>query len=426
MNRTGTDRTLVDHAEADRTSMDHADTDHTHMNRPLVDRTLANGLRVLALRHGATPLVEARLHLPRPCPAPGDLAASTLLAARLSRYEDGRLSATADVHQMTVTACGFEAHALTAALAEAVTGVGAAPAPPAEEAAARGQLIAQLRMVRAHHDTTVRQELARHLFGEHPLAFQVREEDLRHRPERPFDPRGAVLVILGRDDPGHLADAAAKAFTGWRPPQRPVPALPPPPAFEGGRLAPLPRPGAPQSRLRLRAPAVTVEHPRYPALFLALNVLGGSLSSRLSRSLREDKGYVYGVTTFFDTHPGGALLAVEADTAAATTSAALDAVAAELRRMRTHPPAAGEIRAARAYALGSMATRLAPRAAFASALADMAARGRDPLGLLGFPGRLAAVPPGDVVAAARDFFAPGRFSGLVAADPAALTAPLSL
>ncbi|WP_440102728.1 insulinase family protein [Streptosporangium sp. H16] len=140
----------------------------------------------------------------------------------------------------------------------------------------------------------------------------------------------------------------------------------------------MPRPGAPQSRVRLRAQAVTVEHPRYPALFLALNVLGGYLSSRLSRSLREDKGYVYGVTTFFDTHPGSALLAVEADTAAATTGAALEVLAAELRRMRTHPPTEREIDSARAYALGSMATRLAPRAAFASAPGRHGGQGQGP------------------------------------------------
>ncbi|WP_440066716.1 M16 family metallopeptidase [Streptosporangium sp. OZ121] len=399
------------------------------MDRTLADRRLANGLRVLALRHGATPLVEARLHLPRPCRARGDLASSMLLAACLSQREDVEpdveLGAAADVHQLTVTAHGLEPRPLTAALARAVRALpGEAEAEPA-----RGQLITQLKMVRAHPDVTVRHELARHLFGDHPVAFQVSEQDVGRRPRRPFDPSGAVLVILGRDDPHSLADAAGEALAGWPAhprPAAPLPPLPPLPEIEGGRLALLPRPGAPQSRVRLRAQAVTVEHPRYPALFLALNVLGGYLSSRLSRSLREDKGYVYGVTTFFDTHPGSALLAAEADTAAATTDAALEVLAAELRRMRTHPPTEREIDSARAYALGSMATRLAPRAAFASALADMAAKGRDPLWLLDFPRRLAAVPPGEVVAAAKDFFAPGRFSGLVAADPGALARPPSL
>nr|WP_281178464.1 insulinase family protein [Streptosporangium amethystogenes] len=196
--------------------------------------------------------------------------------------------------------------------------------------------------------------------------------------------------------------------------------------MEGGRLALLPRPGAPQSRVRLCAQAVTTEHERYPALFLTCDVLGGYLSSRLSRSLREDKGYVYGVTTFFDLRPGSGLLAIEADTAAGTTSAAMEALAAELRGMRTRPPTRQEIQAARAYALGSMATRLAPRAAFASSLADLAAKGMDPLWLLGFSHRLAAATPDAVVAVAEEFLAPERFSGVVAADPEALPRPLTL
>ncbi|MDA0635545.1 insulinase family protein [Nonomuraea sp. MCN248] len=388
-------------------------------------RTLPNGLRVLPLRHGATPLVEARLHLPRPCRDRAGLAASTLLATCLSqRDDDVEMSAAADVHQITVTAYGPGLAAVTSALAQAARGTA-----PAEPGPARAQLAAQLTMVRAHPDVMVREWLARHLFGDHPATLQVRPEDLGPLPSRPFDPRGATLVIAGRDDPAALADAAGAAFAAWHPsassrtPPAPLPALP---AVDGGRIAALPLPGAPQSRIRLRAPAVPPEHPRYPALFLALNVLGGYLSSRLSASLREDKGYVYGVTTFFDTAHGGALLAVEADTAAATTGAALAALAAELRRMRTHPPTVEEIRSARAYALGSMATRLAPRAAIASALIDMAAKGRDPLLVLDFPRRLEAVPAPQVVAAAQEFFAPERFSGLLAADPAALPHHLAL
>ncbi|MEU0487359.1 insulinase family protein [Streptosporangium sp. NPDC006013] len=232
--------------------------------------------------------------------------------------------------------------------------------------------------------------------------------------------------MLAPDDPGRLADAAERTLAGWQAPLRDVAPLPPLPAVEGGRLVLLSRPDAPQSRIRLRAPGVTVEHERYPELFLACSVLGGALSSRLSRSLREDKGYVYGVTVFFDSHPGAGLLAIEADTAAATTGPALEVLAAELSRMRTHPPTGQEIATARAYAIGSMATRLAPRARLATALADLAAKAMDPLLLLDFPRRLAAVTPDAVVAAAEEFFAPERFSGVVAADPRELADPPAL
>ncbi|MEW9551190.1 M16 family metallopeptidase [Nonomuraea sp. NPDC050783] len=382
----------------------------------ITDRILPNGLRVLAVRHGRTPLAEARLILPAPCPTREALAESVLLAACLSQgraAEEGmELDVAADVHHLTATVTGplEDLDALTRALADVAFGV------PAGAGAARDRLIARLRVARAHPDFTVRAELARHLFGGHPVAFTMPEEaELAEPRRRPSSPRGAVLVILAPDDPERLADAAGRTLAGWQP--RDVPALPPPPAVEEGSLLPLPRPGAAQSRVRLRGPAVTVADERYPALFLAANILGGSLSSRLVRTLREDKGYVYGVTTFFDHHPGAGFLAVEADTAAETTGPALEALAAELSGMRTRPPTGEEVEAARAYATGSMATRLAPADRLAGALADLAAKAVDPLLLLDFPRRLAAATPESVTEAAQEFFAPERFSGVVAADP---------
>ncbi|WP_214102571.1 M16 family metallopeptidase [Acrocarpospora catenulata] len=395
------------------------------MRSGIVDRTLGNGLRVLTLRHGVTPLVEVRLHLPAPCPTPRDLAESALLAACLPYWqgtnEGVELRAVADVYRMTVSACcsGHEMNALLQTLAEVVRG-----GVPAEVGAARDQLIAQLRVARAHPEAEVRSELARRLFGDHPVTFQAPEEKelaeiARLRP-RPFDPRGALLVILAPDDPERMADAADRTLSHWQPAGRGAQPLPPLSEIEGGQLALLPRPGAPQSLIRLRAQAVATGDQLYPALFLASSVMGGYFSSRLPRSLREDKGYVYGVSAFFDTRPGSGLLAIEADTAAPTTDATMEALTAELRRMRTHPPTRQEIHGARTYALGSMATRLAPRPALASAFADLAAKAVDPCWLLDFPRRLAAVTPDAVVAAAEEFLAPERFSGVVAADPGVL------
>ncbi|WP_066371487.1 M16 family metallopeptidase [Herbidospora mongoliensis] len=397
------------------------------MNRP-VDRTLPNGLRILALDHGVMPMVEARLHLPAPCLTPADLAASMLLATCLSLGHDAgdgvELSATGDVHRVGVTASAAltDLDVLLAALADVVDGT------PGDLLPARGQLVAQLRVLGAHPDIATRAALARHLFGDHPVSHPVPgADDVAAITElhRPFDPRGAVLIILAPGDPGRLADAAEKALTGWT--GCGTVTLPPLGPIETGRLTALPQPGTSQSRIRLRAPAVPVDDERYPALFVASNVTGGALSSRLARSLREDKGYVYGIMSYFDLRPGRPLLAIEADTAAATTSAALEVLGGELHRLgTTHPPTEAEVHAARTYALGSSATRLASRAAYANALFDLAAKSADPLLLFDFTRRIGATTTEEVVAAAAEYLAPGRFSGVVAADPEALPETLSL
>ncbi|WP_062346709.1 M16 family metallopeptidase [Herbidospora yilanensis] len=396
------------------------------MNR-LVDRLLPNGLRIMALEYGVMPMVEARLHLPAPCHTPADLAASMLLATGVSLGRDPgdgvELGAAGDVHRVAVTASAAPADlGLLLTTLAGVTG-----GRPGDLATARGHLAARLRVLGAHPDVATRTALSRHLFGGHPVAHPFpTADDVAAITEigRPFDPRGAVLVVLAPEDPERLADAAGKALGGWAPGHTtPLPPLPP---IVTGRLAALPQPGTAQSRIRLRAPAVAAPDPGYPALFVANNVVGGYLSSRLARSLREDRGYVYGVRSYFDPHPGRPLLAVEADTAAATTSAALEVLGEEFDRLGDHPPTEEEVRAARTYALGSAATRLASRAAFANALADLAGRSEDPLLLFDFARRLGAVTTDEVIAAAARHLTPGRFSGVVAADPGALPETLSL
>lgn len=401
------------------------------MSTGLADRALPAGPRVLALCRGATPMAEVRLHVPADARTPHALAVATLLAACLSaRYGDKgeafELTASAGFRQFAVSgSCPVERLGeLLRTLAEVVTD----PAVREDELAwERTQLIPRLRMLRSYPETVASAALHRHLFPGHPVTYQTAEEEELHRvsaaevralPAHAFDLKRATLVVVARTDPEHAADLAEKALSAWRPPARATaPASPDMPPVPAGRMAVLPLPGAPQSRIRLRAQAVATDDPRYPALFLASNVLGGYLSSRLSRNLREEKGYVYGVSSFFDAHPGTAYLGVDADTAAATTGEAYAELTAELERMRTAPPTDAEIAAARTYALGSMATRLAPAAALASALADLADGDVDPLWLLDFPRRLRAVTARQVVEAAAEFFAPQRFSGIVAADP---------
>ena len=88
----------------------------------------------------------------------------------------------------------------------------------------------------------------------------------------------------------------------------PPPALPQPP-----RLNVVPRPGAPQSELRIGHVAVARNTPDYHALVAANMVLGGQFVSRINLNLREDKGFTYGARTAFDFRrlPGPFVLQVE-------------------------------------------------------------------------------------------------------------------
>ena len=77
----------------------------------------------------------------------------------------------------------------------------------------------------------------------------------------------------------------------------PVPG-PPPGTDNTGRVVIVDRPGAVQTQLLIGRIGPDRHDPVWPALQLGIYCLGGTLTSRLDRVLREEKGYTYGVQAF--------------------------------------------------------------------------------------------------------------------------------
>lgn len=408
----------------------------------LTTGTLDNGVRVVAVRQGTGPLVEARLHLPVSSLTARARAGTAVLASCLSSRclpnADPRrvaeeasvdVTAVADPRQIVVSA-GSAAAGVDGVLRCLVRAL-CSDAPDDDQLAReRDQVISEVRLTAAYPSAAARAVLYRHLFGDHPVTHLFPDQRavasvdraavaalLRHT----IRPAGATLVIVGPLDPPASVAAAARIMADWR--TDAVDAeMPPVAAPRAGDVRMVDAPGAPHSQIRLRAPAVSHTDPRHPALFLACNVFAAYTSSRLVRNLREEKGFAYGVSGYFDAVGDYQLIAVEVDTAAENTAQAMEVIGTELGAMSADPPTADEIADARWFALGSMETRLSSRAAWAAALADLAGVGSDPRWLLGLGDRLRRVGVAEVMAVADEFFAPERFCGVVVGNPAATRA----
>ena len=108
-------------------------------------------------------------------------------------------------------------------------------------------------------------------------------------------PTAAAAVVAG-DLTGIDLDAVlADTLGGWTGdgPQPPPPA--PVAAGGEGRVVIVDRPGAVQTQLLIGRVGPDRHDPVWPALVLGTYCLGGTLTSRLDRVLREEKGYTYGV-----------------------------------------------------------------------------------------------------------------------------------
>lgn len=404
----------------------------------VVDTVLGSGLRVLAVRMPAVPMVELRLRIPfggddPRHPARAEVLAETLLTGTERRDRvavdtdlalvGGELSTVVDPEELDIRGGGLAAglDTLLDVLADALTG---ASYPADEVARERDRLVERLTVARAQPGVIAREALQRHRYGDHPYAHEmplaedvaaVTPEDVRALHTQAVLPAGATLVLVGDIDPDRAVASAERVLGGWESPRRAVEmrALPP---VTGGDLRLVHRPGAVQSQLRLSAQSVERTDPRYPALQLANLAFGGYFSSRLVENVREEKGYTYHARSSPEFTRSGATLLVETDTATEVTAPALLEIRYELARLGVVPPDESEVDTVRRYAIGSLLTGTASQSGFASQLAALAAVGLGVDWLREHPERLAAVTTDQVAEAALEFFAPTAYTGVVVGD----------
>ncbi|MCF3132026.1 M16 family metallopeptidase [Streptomyces olivochromogenes] len=116
--------------------------------------------------------------------------------------------------------------------------------------------------------------------------------------ERHVRPATATAVVVG-DLTGIDLDAllgeTLGAWSGTSAQPRPVPSVT---ANDTGRVVIVDRPGAVQTQLLIGRVGADRHDRVWPAQVLGTYCLGGTLTSRLDRVLREEKGYTYGVRSF--------------------------------------------------------------------------------------------------------------------------------
>jgi len=157
-------------------------------------------------------------------------------------------------------------------------------------------------------------------------------------------PAAAAAVIVG-DLAGTELDAVlAETLAGWTGDSiepRPVsPVL----ADDTGRVVIVDRPGAVQTQLVIGRTGPDRHDRVWPALMLGTYCLGGTLTSRLDRVLREEKGYTYGVRASLQVlapqppdatgaATGTSVLAIRGSVDTASTGPALDDLWTVLRTL---------------------------------------------------------------------------------------------
>ncbi len=408
------------------------------------ERTLANGLTVIAVRRTAIPLVELRLWMPagRTHLARGAVLAQTILsgtathsatqiAAELQKV-GGALSAGIDPDRLMLSGASLVTGLgrMLELLGDVLTG---AVYPSDWVEIERDRLVDRIQVARSQPAHLARTALLKRIYGQHPYAVQTPEPDevrtveppvLRRLHAERVHPAGAVLVLVGDVQPERALDAAEEALSGWDGAGNAA-ELPPAPPLEAGPLLLVDRPGSVQSSLRIALPAVPRTHPDHAALQLANLIFGGYFSSRWVENIREDKGYTYGPHSVVEHSVAGSVLVAAAEVATEVTAPALLETMYELGRLAALPPTPEELEQARQYALGTLQLGMSTQAGLASLTSAYAGNGLRLDFLAEHAARLAKATVDDVAEAAARYLAPAKAVTVVLGDAERVAEPLA-
>lgn len=165
---------------------------------------------------------------------------------------------------------------------------------------------------------------ARPVGGTTDTVTAISSADVAAYADAHFQPRNATLVVAGDFvdvDPSRLA---TECFGTWGHVGSDPVTTEKRTVSENAQVVLVDWPDAPQSTLRLGGPGITRADPRWPAMFVANYLLGGSFSSRINQVLREQKGLTYGVSTTLDTGRAAGVLGVSTAVRADATVQALE------------------------------------------------------------------------------------------------------
>ena len=232
--------------------------------------------------------------------------------------------------------------------------------PDAEAARLKANLSRNLAVALSQPQQIALQKFRAVLYGDHPygrvfptdaMIQGFNTEQARKFHTVSYGASRSRLYVVGQFDASAVEAMIRQAFAGWK---KGTPAVPQPPKPTTKRAVHLiDRPEAPQSTIILGVPAVDPSHPDFVALTVMDALLGGAFGSRITKNIREDKGYTYSPYSELSTRYRDTYWAQNADVTTAQTGVSLKEIFAEIDRLQKEPPSDAELRGIQNYLAGT-------------------------------------------------------------------------
>jgi zinc protease len=345
---------------------------------------LANGVTVLALEDNRLPIasvlfqIEGAGSIYSPKPGVAELTADMLTEGAGIRSgkqiadEASRLGAVfasaAPNGAETITIDGSGLTSRFDEWLELLSTVVLHPTFPADEFSG----MRQRRVVEARVRFTLPNVMAidtaqRLLFGSHPAAVvspppealaAVTPEIAASWHRERYTPGKTVVPCIGRVKPSAFVSKVEKLLAGWNTPSVNASLPPSPQPVTTRRIALVDRPGAAQTELAIGNLIFDRRDPDWFPFSVGIVGLGGGLSSRLTRILRNEKRYVFNVQSLYTATRFSGFYEVRAGARTDATIETVSIVLEQLKRLGDEPVSPAELDAVKRSIVGQFALNL--------------------------------------------------------------------
>ncbi|HEX7333634.1 MAG TPA: pitrilysin family protein [Pyrinomonadaceae bacterium] len=336
----------------------------------------------------------------------------------------GTLSLGSDADSTTMSASSLSE--FSTRLFELMSDVAQHPAfPEAEVKLAQENTIQQIRAERATPGFLANERFQKAVFGNHPYSFVVADEksisaltrnDLRAFVTKYYIPNASHLIVVGDIDVEKTFAEIEKAFGSWKSGTVPPDENPPVPTREKRQIYFVNRPGSIQSAIYIGNVSIPRKEKDYFALRTADTIYGGSFYSRLTRNIRETKGYTYSPFSFSDTRGKTGAFYSGAFVRNEVTGPTLLEMFYELDRMRVLPVTDEELSAAKEFSTGNFSVELSTQSQLAGRINTIYTYDLDKNFINDFRPKVESLTAADIQKAAAKYFDTYRAAIVIVGD----------
>jgi zinc protease len=261
---------------------------------------------------------------------------------------------------------------------------------------------------------------------EHADLARIQRKDLQEFYHRYYFPKNIILAVYGDFSTPDMKEQLEKLFADWTPEEPPVPPFPAVDVKPAPAVFLAEKSDVTQTFFSLGLLSGTLRDPDYPALEVAVNILGSGFTSRLMSQIRTKMGLAYSIGAGWGAaydHPG--TFRIVGSTKSSSTTDAILAARNELEKMRMAEVSEDELKTAKDAVLNGFVFFFDSPAKTLSRVLMYEYFGYPKDFLFEYQKRVAAVTRADVLRVMQQHINPANLSIVAVGNPKDFGKPLS-